>query len=243
MTVKVKDDKNDQAIRQLFEAGAHFGYSRSRRHPSVQSYIYGFKNRVAIVDLRQVVTALEKAKNFLSSLAANNQTVLWVGTKNEARAFVQVAAEDLNQPYVIGRWLGGTLTNFSQLQKRLGRLSDLKTKKDKGELSIYTKKEQLLIDREIADLERRFGTIASLKHLPATVVVIDSRAEDLAVREARQMKIPVVSLSGTDCNLVGINFPVVGNDAGRASIKYFVDQLATAYRAGKMTPPVVAPAV
>lgn len=231
-------------IKELFQVGAHFGFSKSRSHPSVKGAIFGFKNRSAVIDLEQTLVALERAKAFLRGLGLEGKQVLLVGNKDEARQIVRQAAEQIDQPYVVSRWLGGTFTNFPQIKSRVDHLADLKSKREKGELDKYTKKERLQFDKEITKLERYLDGLATLGKLPAAVLVIDSGHEQIVVTEARQMKIPVVSLSGTDCDVRGIAYPIIANDSSIQSIEFFVKQLAAAYEAGKQAvpPPVAEPA-
>lgn len=219
-------------IRGLFEAGAHFGYSKSRNHPSTNNYIYGYKNRSAVIDLEKTVIQINEAKAFLSDLAKAGKKILIVGNKSEVRAAVEKAAEKIGMPWVSSRWLGGTFTNFGQIKSRIDRLADLKSKREKGELSVYTKKEQLLFSREIAGLERYLGSLASFAALPAAVLVVDSDHEKIVVAEARITKVPVVSISNTDADLRGINYPIVANDANIDSVKLILDELVGAYEAG-----------
>lgn len=230
-------------IKELFAAGAHFGYSRSRNHPSAKSFVFGYKNRSAVIDLTKTIESLERAKGFVRTLGMEGKMILLVGTKEEARELVEKAAEDLGMPWITLRWLGGTLTNFAQIRSRSERLAELKNQKEKGDWSAFTKKERLLLDREVARLTRYLGGLVSLTKLPDALLVIDSAEEKIAVLEARKMKIPLVSLSGSDCDLGQVDYPVVANDANRQSIAFFLDSLTEAYRAGRSSvpPPAVLP--
>lgn len=225
---------NNERVEQMFAVGAHFGFSKTRRHASVAPYIFGIKNRVEIIDLEKVDALLEKALAFISGLAKEGKQVLFVGGKNEARTALKIAAESIGMPYVDGRWIGGTLTNFPEIKKRLIKLEDLVKQKEKGELAKYTKKERLMIDREIANLERFFSGISSLKDLPKAVVVVDAKKEIIAVTEAQKMNIPVVALCGTDCDISKINYPIVANDASLSSIAFFMNEIAKAYSKAKV---------
>ena len=228
-----KTTKNETLIKRLFSVGAHFGYSKSRSHPSMRNFIFGFKNRDAVIDLDQTVGQLEKATEFISGLASAGKEILLVGNKNEARGIVSRGAESIGMPYVTSRWLGGTFTNWPQIKSRIDRMQDLKSKKDKGELAIYTKKERLLFDREITRLERYLLSLANMAKLPSAVVVIDPRQEAIVVAEAMRVGVPVVALAGSDCDLAGVAYPVVANDANVKSIQFFVDQIISAYQAGQ----------
>lgn len=223
-------------IDKMFKAGAHFGFSKSRRHPSAKPLIFGAKNKVEIFDLEKTKTYLDKAKAFVSSIAEKNGMILFVASKSEALEAVKKAATSLNMPYVAGRWIGGTFTNFPQIRKRVERFEMLTSQREKGELGKYTKKERLLIDREIDTLNRFFGGIVSMKEMPKAVFVVDSKHEMIAVTEAQKVKIPVISISGTDNNIGDVEFPIPGNDASRSSVAFFLDEIVAAYQAGQATP-------
>jgi small subunit ribosomal protein S2 len=231
---EIKKINNDR-VEQMFQVGAHFGYSKTRRHASVSPYIFGVKNRVEIINLEKTDDLLEKAIVFLATLAKEGKQVLFVGGKNEARGSLKIAAESAGLPFVDGRWIGGTLTNYGEIKKRLNKLEDLVKQKDRGELTKYTKKERLMIDREIANLERFFSGISSMKDLPKALVVVDPRKEIIAVTEAQKMNIPVIALCGTDCDIKTINYPIVANDSSVSSINFFVTELARAYQKGKVS--------
>ncbi len=220
-------------IESMFNAGAHFAFSRSRRHPSVAPFIFGAKNKVEIFDLEKTTTLLEDAKNYVKNLGKEGKMVLFVGGKSEARNAVKNAALSLNMPFVDGRWLGGTLTNYTQLRKRVEKMEKLTLEREKGELAKYTKKERLLIDREIANLERFFSGIVTMKELPKALFVVDPKKEKNAVKEAQQLKIPVIALAGSDCDLKEVTNPIVGNDASETSIQFFVAEITKAYNEGK----------
>lgn len=221
------------AIDSMFTAGAHFAFSRSRRHPSTTPYIFGVKNKVEIFDLEKTQHLLTTAKEIVKTLAKEGKTILFVGGKSEARNSVKNGAMSLNMPFVDGRWIGGTLTNFGQIRKRVEKMERLTSEREKGELAKYTKKERLLIDREIANLERFFSGIVSMKDLPKALFVIDPKKEKNAVKEAQDMGIPVIALLGSDCNLKEVTYPIVGNDASQASIQFFVSEITKAYSEGK----------
>ncbi len=220
-------------IQEMFKAGAHFAFSKTRRHPSVSPFIFGVKNKVEIFDLEKTSQILADAISYVQSLAKEGKSILFVGGKSEARNSIKIGAMSLNMPYVDGRWIGGTLTNFVQIRKRVEKMERLVSEKEKGELAKYTKKERLLIDKEIANLERFFSGIVSMKDLPKALFVIDPKKEKNAVKEARDMGIPVIALLGSDCNLKDVDFPIIGNDASQASISYFVQEITKAYSNAK----------
>ncbi len=227
------NEEKKNSIENMFKVGAHYGYSKSRRHPSVKSFIYGTKNRTEIIDLDQVYALLVKAREFVSHLGQNNKQLLFSGNKPESREAVIGAAKLLGLPHSQERWIGGTLTNFSEIKKRVARLEELKLKKSTGGLDIYTKKERGILDREIATLERFFAGLVMMKSLPSAIFVVDPKEESTAVREAKRMRIPVIALAGSDCDISQIEYPIVANDASRSSIKFFVEEIAAAYQKGK----------
>lgn len=224
---------NDPIINALFGAGAHFGYRRSKRHPTAAPFIFGAKSGVEIFDLEKTKTALEKAEVFVKNLSKSGKVLLFVGGKNETREAVKTGAAKLGMPAVFGRWIGGTLTNFTNIRARIDKMLDLISKREKGELAKYTKKERLLIDRDVARLGEMFGGLVPLKGMPGAVFVIDPGKEHIAVTEAKKENIPVIALASSDCDFSKIDYVIPGNDASRASIAYFVERIVAAYEAGK----------
>lgn len=216
----------------LSEVGAHFGYSKAKRHPTAKPYILGAKGTKEIFDIEKIVPLWETALAFVEELGSKNAPVLFVGGKSEAREAIRKAGETLSMPYVAGRWIGGTLTNFGNIRKRVQKLLDLKEAKKKGELAKYTKKERLLIDREIENLEEMFSGIVPLEGMPKAMIVIDSDFEKIAVEEAHRNHVPVVALVGSDCNFSSIEYPVAANDASKHTIAYFMEKITEAYQAG-----------
>ncbi len=229
MTQIIDSKINNTLIDSMFKAGAHFAFSKTRRHPTITPYIFGVKNKVEIFDLEKTSELLNKAKDFIISLAKENKTILFVGGKSEARNSIKNSALSINMPYVDGRWIGGTLTNFVQIRKRVEKLERLNSEKEKGELSKYTKKERLLIDREIANLERFFSGVVSMKELPKALFIVDPKKEKTAVKEARDMGIPVIALLGSDCNLKDVDYPIIGNDSSQMSINFFTQIISKTY--------------
>lgn len=230
MTEKMAEKEGPIAA--LFKAGAHFGYARSRRHPSVARYIFGTKNRVEIFDLTETEKLLTAAKKFAETLGKEGKGLLFVSSKPEAHEAVVKAATSLNQPYVAGRWIGGTLTNWNQIKKRLEHLADLTRARERGELSKYTKWERLSIDKEIEGLEANFSGIKDMKELPSAIFIVDTRAERAAVMEARKTGIPAIALINSDCDAAEVTYPIVGNDATITSISFFVSEIAASYASG-----------
>lgn len=225
---------NTKVIDSMFSAGAHFGLGRSRRHPTISDYIFGTKNSTDIFDLEKTQPLLEKAKTFISGLAKEGKIILFVGGKKEASAIIRNAAQSLDMPYVDGRWIGGTLTNFGQIRKRIERYEKLVSDREKGELLKYTKRERMLLDKEIASLEKMFLGIVGLKKQPDVMFIVDPRHEKIAIKEAGDMNIPVIALASSDCNISGVQYPIVGNDAAKASIKFFVEEITQIYQMSKI---------
>ncbi len=229
-------------IDKLFAVGAHFGYAPSRRHPSVARYIFGNKGGVELFDLEKTADCLAGALEAVKKLAAERKTILFVGAKAEVRGALQRAAEKLGMPFVASRWIGGSLTNFSEIRKRLARLAELAEMREKGELARFTKKERLLIDREITDLETMFGGLRGMQKLPDALFVVDPKKERAAVEEAVKMSIPVFALLNTDCDARGVTYPIPANDASLKSVAYVLEEIANTYETNKGAVPVVAPA-
>lgn len=227
---EVKDD----VIRQMFEAGAHFGYSKTRRHPTASPYIFGVKETVEIFDLEKTKKLLDEALAFVEGLAKEGKQILFIAGKNEAREVVEQAALSLDMPYVAGRWIGGTLTNFGQIKKRIARLDTLSTEKERGELAQkYKKREQLTLSREIESLSETFGGLTPMQSLPAALFVIDTKQEHIAVEEAKKMGIPIIGLMNSDCDVTDAAYPILANDSSVKSIAFFVERIADVYRKNK----------
>ena len=227
----MEDLKSSALSKELFTVGAHFGYSRTRRHPSTAKYLFATKNKVDIIDIEKTEVMLEKAIAFMKSLGEKGKVVVFVGTKPEAKESTRLAAESLGLPFVVSRWVGGILTNFPEIKKRLNRLEELRAAKISGDLAKkYTKKEQLLIAREVAKMEDLFSGIVALKGLPDALVIVDPKKEINAFLEARRLGIPTIAIANTDCDITEIEYPILANDASRASIEFLVKQLADAYK-------------
>lgn len=217
---------------EMFQAGVHYGYSKSRRHPSVLPYIFSTKNGVDIINIEKTEDLLTKATDFVAGLAASGKTVLFVGTKPEARQQILEAALLLNMPYISERWVGGILTNYPEIKKRVSKLLDLRAQKEKGDLEKYTKKENLLIAKEMEDMAKNFQGLTGINKVPDVVLVIDPKKESIAVTEAKKMGLPIIALLNTDCNMKNIDYPVVGNDASVSSITFFLSKIKDAFSNG-----------
>lgn len=226
-------EKDTDLVEALFRVGAHFGFSRSRRHATMKPLVYGSKNRTDILDLTKTALIFETALTFVGGLGAHGKKVLFVGGKPEMKDMVKAAALSLAMPYVAGRWLGGTLTNFPEIKKRVKRMQELTSERDTGVLAKkYTKKERVLIDREITRLEENFIGLVSMDKLPDALVVVDTRHESISVAEATTLGIPVVGIMNSDCNFSDVTYPIVGNDASKDSVNFFLNKIVESYKEG-----------
>ncbi len=226
--------KNTKLIDRLFKSGSHFGFKKSRRHPTVASYLYTTKDGNDIFDLEKTTALLDTAKEALKDAGLHGKTVLFVGTKDEASKIVKAAAEKAESPYVTNRWIGGMLTNFSEIKKRINRLEALTNEKESGELERkYTKKERVVIGREVDKLSFNFFGISKMAKFPDLMLVVDPRHDAIAVAEANEKKIPVVSILGSDCDASNVKYPVFANDSLQTSVTLILDELAAAYTEGK----------
>lgn len=216
-------------IDKLFSIGAHFGMVPARRHPSTKGYLFGAKGGIELFDLEQTAELLGKALEAVKALAAERKIILFVGGQAPAREAIERAASRLNAPYVNGRWIGGTLTNFGEIKKRLARLDEITEANKKGELAKFTKRERSLIDLESTNLTVMFGGLRGLTKLPDALFVVDPRAESGAVAEARQLTIPIIALLNSDCDRSHVTHPIPGNDASRETITYVLDEVSKTY--------------
>jgi small subunit ribosomal protein S2 len=221
-------------VERLFKAGAHFAQVKSRRHPSMKPYILGAKARTEIIDLAKTETQLKAAKEALAALAREGKTVLFVGGKPEIATLLKAAAMKIGVPYVSTRWLGGTITNFNEIKKRIDRLADLTEKKAAGTLAKqHTKLEVLMLDREAARLVLRLDGITGLAKRPDAMLVVDTKHEKHAIKEAKQVGIPVIAIMNSDCDLKDATYPIVANDASREVVKLLLAELVEAYEKGR----------
>jgi len=234
-----KEEKDTKvSVEEMFKAGAHYGYGKTRRHPSVSKYVFATKNKTDIIDLEKTNEMLETASLFVKSLGARNKVILFVGTKPEAREVVKAAAESLNMPYVIERWIGGTLSNYSEIKKRIAELENYRKENAEGGLEKYTKKERVVLAKKMEKLARYYSGLVGMKKIPDALFVVDARAEHIATTEAYKSGVPVIALLNSDSNINGIDYPIIGNDAGIPSIKLFTETIPKAYKSGQLSVPV-----
>lgn len=222
-----------QTMRQMMEAGVHFGHKTHRWNPKMRSFIFGAKDGIHIIDLQQTVSRLDEACAFITSLTANGESILFVGTKKQAQSIVQEQAERSGQFYVNTRWLGGMLTNFPTIQARIKYMNNLETRKENGEFDLLTKKEAQKLEEELRRLQRVFGGIRTMRRLPGAVFVIDTKKEHTAVLEARRLEIPVIALADTNTDPDEMDYPIPANDDAIRSVRLVCERIADAALDGK----------
>lgn len=221
-------------LKRLFDTGAHFAQVKSRRHPSMKPYLVGSKGRQEIIDLVKTTEQLEAAKSVMETLAKEGKTVLFVGGKAEIATLVKKAAQDIAAPFVAGRWLGGTLSNWSEIKKRIDRLAELTDKGATGTLAKqHTKLELVRLDREKKKLLERFDGITTLVKRPDALLVVDTKHEKHAVKEANDAGIPIIAIMSSDCDVRDATYPIVANDASRETVRLILAELTSAFQKGQ----------
>ncbi len=214
----------DIDIDELGRAGLHFGHSASKRHPNMEPYIDGVKGEVHIYDLTKTADKLKEALTFLAQEKKKGKTVMMVGTKPQTVNLVKETAEKHNLPYITYRWIGGFITNFNEIKKRIDHLNDLIKKKEAGEFDKYTKKEQLDIDREIEKLENKFGGVKQLTSIPDVIFCLNMDKDEIAIKEASQRDIDIVAICDTNTDPMKVDYPIPANDDAISSIKLILDK-------------------
>ncbi len=220
-------------MKELLEAGVHFGHRSKRWHPKMRSYIFTERNGIHIIDLQQTIRMLEDAYAFVRDTAAEGHAILFVGTKKQAQENLESQAERCGMPFVTQRWMGGMLTNFRTIRQRANHLLELETEKAQGLLGQLSKKDALYKDRELAKLQRRFGGIKNMYYLPGAIFVVDIRREALAVKEANALGIPVVAMVDSNCNPDPIDWLIPSNDDAIRAIKLISGKIADAVVEGQ----------
>ncbi len=230
----------DVSLLELLKSGAHFGHKTSRWNPKMKSYIYTVRNDIHILDLEKTRKALMKAADFAGSVAQNGGTILFIGTKRQARNIIKKQAEMAGMPFVNVRWLGGTFTNFKTIQKTVRKLEKLQELKASGELdSRYTKKERLLVEREIEKLEKLFEGVKDVRRIPQAVFIADINYDDIALAEARKMKVPIIAIVDTNSNPEGVDYPIPCNDDATQAIELVTGFVAEVIKEKKSAATVV----
>ena len=221
------------SMKQLLEAGVHFGHQTRRWNPKMASYIYTERNGIYIIDLQKTVKKLEEAYNFVRDLAANGETLLFVGTKKQAQEAIKEEAERVGMYYVNARWLGGMLTNFKTMRTRVERLNQLHQMQEDGTFGMLPKKEVAKLNLEIEKLEKYLGGVKNMKKLPGALFIVDPRKERNAIAEARKLHIPIVAIVDTNCDPDEIDYVIPGNDDAIRAIKLISSTMANAVQEGK----------
>ena len=221
------------SMKQLLEAGVHFGHQTRRWNPKMARYIFTERNGIYIIDLQKTVKKLEEAYDFVKEVAANGETVLFVGTKKQAGDSVKEEAERAGVHYVNARWLGGMMTNFKTIQKRIKRLEQLRKMQEDGTFERLTKKEVIKLELEIEKLEKYLGGIKNMDKLPGALFIVDPRKERIAVAEAKKLGIPIVAIVDTNCDPDEIDYVIPGNDDAIRAVKLIASTMADAIIEGR----------
>lgn len=221
------------SMKQLLEAGVHFGHQTRRWNPKMAKYIFTERNGIYIIDLQKTVKLMEQAYQFVRKISQEGGSILFVGTKKQAQEAVKEEATRCDMFYVNHRWLGGTLTNFQTIRKRIERLHELEQMEEEGIFDVLPKKEVVLLRKEHARLEKFLGGIKSMKELPDAVFIIDPRKERIAVAEARKLNIPIISIVDTNCDPDEIDYVIPGNDDAIRAVRLFTSKIADAVLEGK----------
>jgi len=217
---------SSELIKQLLEAGVHFGHKTSRWNPKMKKYIFGARSKIYIIDLEKVVECLNKARDFLSDITSKGGMVLFVGTKKQAQEVVQEEAIRSGSYYVTERWPGGLLTNFATVKKSINRLKEIEKMKEDGTYEKLTKKEVSRLEKELGKLKKNFSGIVQLEAMPKAIFIVDTKKEETAVKEALRLSIPIVGLIDTNSNPESIQYPVPGNDDATKSIRMITKLIA-----------------
>ena len=213
-------------VKELLEAGVHFGHQTKRWNPKMKKFIFDARNGIHIIDLSKTATQLEEACNFLSSTVSKGGRVLFVGTKKQAQEAVKETAKESNQLYVVERWLGGTLTNFQTVKRSIARLKEIEKMEADGTINQYVKQEQSVLRREAARLTKYFDGIRTMDKFPAAMFVVDVKREHNAVAEAVRLKIPIIAIVDTNCDPDPIEFPIAGNDDAIRSVRLILGTIS-----------------
>lgn len=221
------------SLKKLIEAGAHFGHQTKRWDPRMEEYIYGAQDGVHVFDLTKTKKMLEEALDAMAKAVSEGKTILFLGTKKQAKKKTRELAEETGMPFVDERWLGGTLTNFGQMKKSIEKLKEMKEGREKGEYKHLTKKERLLIDREIERLERFFGGISSLEEKPDMLFVVDAKREEGAIKEAKKEAVETAAIVDSNSDPTSVDYPIPMNDDATQAIEYVLELVKEAVKEGK----------
>ncbi|MBU1006373.1 MAG: 30S ribosomal protein S2 [Candidatus Omnitrophica bacterium] len=222
-----------ELIKQLLEAGSHFGHNRARWNPKMKRFIFGERSKIYIIDLEKTVEFINKAKEFLKNVAAKGEKILFVGTKKQAQDVVYAAAKRSDMCFVKDRWLGGTLTNFKTIKNSIRRLKEIETMEADGTFGAITKKEKAILTKEMEKLRKNLQGIVDMKKMPGAMFIVDARREGIAVKEAKKLGIPIAAIIDTNADPDLIDYPIPANDDAMRSIKLITDIVTDSIIEGK----------
>lgn len=225
MTEDKKTMVSEELVKEMFKAGVHFGHKKSNRHPKMEQYIYGLKNNIHIIDLEKTIENMEIALEFIEGIIKNGGKILFVGIRPQCQSLIEETAKNCKMPYVSLRWIGGLLTNFKTIRKRIDYFVDLEKKREEGGLKKYTKKEQKHFDKEIEKLKKNFNGIKDLKELPEAIFVLGVKEHITPIREAKIKKIPVIALVDTDSNPSLVDYVIPSNDEAISALQFMLNQI------------------
>lgn len=229
-----------EIIKELLENGVHFGHLSKHWNPRMKKFIFGKKKDVYIIDLEKTAQKLEEAKEFIKEKVANGEKILFVATKKQLRGLIKELATSCGMPYMVDKWVGGLLTNFPTVRKRIKKYVDFLDKRDKGEFNKVPRKAVVRINRELKRMDKNYSGVSTLEDLPQCIYVIDPKKEMACVREARKLEIPIVALIDTDADPTVIDYPIPGNDDAIKSVRYITAAIAQAVKAGAQKAQVTA---
>lgn len=222
----------DPEIEEMAKAGVHLGHAKAKNHPAMQPYVFGVRNTISVIDLTKTKEKLAEAQEFLKKIAARGGLILLAGTRPAARKVILEVADKTKMPYFVERWIGGTLTNFKVVSKRVEYMEKLEKERSSGELEKYTKKERMKKNEEIMKLRKNFEGIRNLKRMPDALFVVDITEDTTAVREARKTGIPIVALVDTNSNADLVDYPIPANDDAMSAVRYMVGKVGEAIEEG-----------
>ena len=228
----MEKDMEKVSIKTLLDAGAHFGHQTRRWNPKMKPYIFGSRGDIYIIDLKQTLLGMDQAYTFISNLASNGGTVLFVGTKKQAQESIAEAANSCGMPYVNARWLGGMLTNFVTIRSRVTRMEELEAMEEDGRMAQLPKKEQIILRKQLAKLQTNLNGVRNMKRTPDAIFVVDTNREEIAIKEARRLGIPVVGTLDTNCDPDQVDFGIPANDDAIRSVRMMCEFIGAAVVAG-----------
>lgn len=218
---------------EMLKAGVHFGHRTSKWNPKMEPFIFGVRNNIHIIDLEMTVIALNSALEFVKKVAADGGVILFVGTKKQMSGIVKEAAEKINMPFVVNRWIGGLFTNYAVISKQIRLMEELEKDFKEGNFDKYTKKEKLNIERKIKKLNEKFGGLRNLKKLPEVIFAVDINEDKIAIAEARNKSIPVIALADTNTDPSIVTYPIPANDDALSSVRLIINRIVDEYEKGK----------